>query len=84
MLLEMTRATIAYLGASLVVRRSAVRQEPKLYEAMLKGTLDAMRFFMKPENKSASMKSIARVLRLQRWRTRRTVTTPWSQPTTST
>ncbi|HEX4988193.1 MAG TPA: ABC transporter substrate-binding protein [Candidatus Binatia bacterium] len=65
-LLEMTRATIAYLGASLVVRRSAVRQEPKLYEAMLKGTLDAMRFFMKPENKSASMKSIARVLRLQR------------------
>jgi len=65
-LLEMTRATIAYLGASLVVRRSAVRQEPKHYEAMLKGTLDAMRFFMKPENKSASMKSIARVLRLQR------------------
>jgi len=65
-LLEMTRATIAYLGASLVVRRSAVRQEPKLYDAMLKGTLDAMRFFMKPENKSASMKSIARVLRLQR------------------
>jgi NitT/TauT family transport system substrate-binding protein len=65
-LLEMTRPTIAYLGASLVVRRSAVRQEPKHYEAMLKGTLDAMRFFMKPENKSASMKSIARVLRLQR------------------
>jgi NitT/TauT family transport system substrate-binding protein len=65
-LLEMTRATIAYLGASLVVRRSAVRQEPKLYEAMLKGTLDAMRFFMKPENKAASMKSIARVLRLPR------------------
>ena len=65
-LLEMARAPIAYLGASLVVRRSAVRQEPKLYESMLKGTLDAMRFFMKPENKAASMKSIARVLRLQR------------------
>ena len=65
-LLEMARAPIMYLGASLVVRRSAVRQEPKLYEAMLKGTLDAMRFFMKPENKAASMKSIARVLRLPR------------------
>jgi ABC-type nitrate/sulfonate/bicarbonate transport system substrate-binding protein len=65
-LLEMARAPIAYLGASLVVRRSAVRQEPKLYESMLKGTLDSMRFFMKPENKSASMKSIARVLRLPR------------------
>src|SRR5262249_58402300 len=65
-LLEMARAPIVYLGASLVVRRSAVRQDPKPYEAMLKGTLDAIRFFMKPENKSASMKSIARVLRLQR------------------
>jgi NitT/TauT family transport system substrate-binding protein len=65
-LLEMARAPIAYLGASLVVRRSAVRQEPKLYESMLKGTLDAMRFFMKPENKPAVMKSIARVLRLPR------------------
>lgn len=65
-LLEMARAPIAYLGASLVVRRSAVRQEPKLYESMLKGTLDAMRFFMKPENKAASTKSIARVLRLHR------------------
>ena len=65
-LLEMARAPITYLGASLVVRRIAVRQEPKLYEAMLKGTLDAMRFFMKPENKSASMKSIARVLCLPR------------------
>ena len=52
-LLEMARAPIVYLGASLVVRRSAVRQEPKLYESMLKGTLDAMRFFMKPENKPA-------------------------------
>jgi ABC-type nitrate/sulfonate/bicarbonate transport system substrate-binding protein len=65
-LLEMARAPIAYLGASLVVRKSSVRQEPKLYESMLKGTLDAMRFFMKPENKPAVMKSIARVLRLPR------------------
>ena len=48
------------------MRRSSVRQEPKLYESMLKGTLDAMRFFMKPENKPAVMKSIARVLRLPR------------------
>ena len=65
-LLEMARAPIVYLGASLVVRRSAVRSEPRLYESMLKGTLDAMRFFMKPENKPAVLKSIARVLRLPR------------------
>jgi len=65
-LLEMARAPIVYLGASLVVRRSAVRSDPKLYESMLKGTLDAMRFFMKPENKPAVLKSIGRVLRLPR------------------
>ena len=65
-LLEMARAPIVYLGASLVVRKSAVRSEPRLYESLLKGTLDAMRFFMKPENKPAVLKSIARVLRLPR------------------
>ena len=65
-LLEMPRAPIVYLGASLVARRSALRGEPRIYESMLKGTLDAMRFFMKPENKPAVLQSIARVLRLPR------------------
>src|SRR6187551_509634 len=44
-LLDLARAPISYLGTSLVARKSAVRQEPKLYESMLKGTIDAMRFF---------------------------------------
>jgi NitT/TauT family transport system substrate-binding protein len=65
-LLEMARAPIVYLGASLVARKSALRAEPRLYESMLKGTIDAMRFFMKPENKPAVLQSIARVLRLPR------------------
>jgi len=65
-LLDLSHAPISYLGASLVVRKSAVRQDPKVYEALLKGTLDAMRFFLKPENKQAVMQSIARVLRLPR------------------
>ena len=65
-LLEMPRAPISYLGASLVARKSALRNEPKLYESILKGTLDAMRFFTKPENKRAVLQSIARVLRLPR------------------
>jgi hypothetical protein len=58
-LLDLARAPISYLGTSLVARKSAVQQEPKVYESMLKGTIDAMRFFMKPENKP-------RVLRLPR------------------
>ena len=48
-LLDLAPAPISYLGTSLVARKSGVRQEPKLYESMLKGTIDAMRFFMKPE-----------------------------------
>jgi NitT/TauT family transport system substrate-binding protein len=65
-LLELGRAPISYLGTSLVARKSVVRQQPKLYEAMLKGTIDAMRFFMKPENKPAVLRTMARVLRLPR------------------
>jgi NitT/TauT family transport system substrate-binding protein len=65
-LLDLARAPISYLGTSLVARKSAVRQEPKLYESMLKGTIDAMRFFMKPENKPAVLQTMARVLRLPR------------------
>ena len=65
-LLEMPRAPIVYLGASLVARRSTLRAEPKIYESMLKGTIDSMRFFMKPENKPMVLQSIARVLRLPR------------------
>ena len=77
-LLEMARAPIVYLGASLVVRRSAVRSEPRLYESMLKGTLDAMRFFMKPENKPAVIeKHRTSFAAAPRRKTRRTVTTLW-------
>jgi len=65
-LLEMPRAPIVYLGASLVARRSTLRAEPKVYESMLKGTIDSMRFFMKPENRPMVLQSIARVLRLPR------------------
>jgi NitT/TauT family transport system substrate-binding protein len=65
-LLDLAKAPIPYLGSSLIARRATFRQEQKLYESMLQGTLDAMRFFMKPENKAAVLKSMVRVLRLPR------------------
>jgi ABC-type nitrate/sulfonate/bicarbonate transport system substrate-binding protein len=65
-LLDLAKAPIPYLGSSLIARRATFRQEQKHYEAMLQGTLDAMRFFMRPENKAAVLKSMARVLRLPR------------------
>jgi NitT/TauT family transport system substrate-binding protein len=65
-LVDMARAPISYLGTSLVTRKSAARQDPKLYEAILKGTMDALRFFTNPENKPAVLRTIARRLRLNR------------------
>ena len=65
-LLDLARAPIPYVGTSLVIKRSAVRQEPGIYEALLKGTIDSIRFFQKPENKLRSMQSIAKHLRLPR------------------
>ena len=65
-LLDLARAPIPYVGTSLVIKRSAVRQEPGIYEALLKGTIDSIRFFHKPENKLRSMQSIAKHLRLPR------------------
>ena len=65
-LVDLGRAPIAYLGSSLVTRRQFVRQEPKAIEGVIKGTLDAVRFIMKPENKTAVTQTIAKHLRLSR------------------
>jgi ABC-type nitrate/sulfonate/bicarbonate transport system substrate-binding protein len=65
-LVDLGRAPIAYLGSSLVTRRQLVRQDPKTVEGVIKGTLDAVRFIMKPENKTVVTQTIARHLRLSR------------------
>jgi NitT/TauT family transport system substrate-binding protein len=66
LLVDLSRAPIPYVGTSLVVRKNAAHQEAKTYDALLKGTIDALRFFQKPENKAAVMKTMARNLRLNR------------------
>lgn len=65
-LLDLTRAPIPYVGTSLVIKRSNLRQEPRIYDALLKGTIDAIRYFQKPENKLGAMQTIAKHLRLPR------------------
>jgi len=65
-LLELNRAPIPYVGASLVVNKSTAHRNAPIYEAMLKGTLDALRFFQKPGNKPTILKIIAKNLRLSR------------------
>ena len=66
LLVDLSRAPIPYVGSSLVVRKAAAHQEPKIYDGLLKGTIDALRFFQKPENKPTVLKTMAKHLRLNR------------------
>ncbi|MBI4528968.1 MAG: ABC transporter substrate-binding protein [Deltaproteobacteria bacterium] len=63
---DLGRAPISYLGPSLSTRRQFVRQDPKPIEGIIKGTLDAVRYVRKPENKPVVTKTIMRHLRLSR------------------
>jgi len=65
-LVDLGRAPIPYLGSSLVTRRQLARQDPKAIEGIIKGTLDAIRLVMKPENKTVVIQTIMRQLRLSR------------------
>ena len=66
LLVDLSRAPIPYVGSSLVVKKNIAHQEPRTYEGLLKGTIDALRFFQKPENKPAVLKTMAKHLRLNR------------------
>jgi NitT/TauT family transport system substrate-binding protein len=66
LMVDLSRAPIPYVGSSLVVRKSAAHQDAKTYEALLKGTIDSLRFFQKPENKPVILRVMAKHLRLNR------------------
>ena len=63
---DLSRAPIPYVGSSLVVKKNVAHQEARTYEALLKGTIDSLRFFQKPENKPHVLKTMAKHLRLNR------------------
>ena len=65
-LVDLGRAPIPYLGTSLVTRRLNVGQDPKAVEGVIKGTLDAVRFVLNPENRAVVVKTLMRRLRLSR------------------
>lgn len=66
LMVDLSRAPIPYVGSSLVVRKAAAHQDPKTYDELLKGTIDSLRFFQKPENKPMVLKTMAKYLRLTR------------------
>ena len=55
---DLSRAPIPYVGSSLAVKKATAHQEPKIYDALLKGTIDALRFFQKPENKPVVLRTM--------------------------
>ena len=65
-MVDLGRAPIPYMGSSLVTLRQFVRHDPKAIEGIIKGTLDAVRFISKPENKTAVTQTLVRHLRLNR------------------
>ncbi|TAK08626.1 ABC transporter substrate-binding protein [bacterium] len=65
-LVDLGRSPISYLGTSLVTRRFFMRQNPKAVEGVIRGTLGAIRFIRKPENKPAVIRTMMRQLRLNR------------------
>jgi NitT/TauT family transport system substrate-binding protein len=65
-LVDLGRAPISYLGTSLVTRRVNIRQDGKGVEALIKGTLDGVRFVLKPENRPVVVRTLMRRLRLSR------------------
>lgn len=65
-LVDLGRAPIPYLGSSLVTRSQLVRQDPKAIEGVIKGTLDAVRFIARPENKPVVIQTMIKHLRLSR------------------
>jgi NitT/TauT family transport system substrate-binding protein len=65
-LVDLGRAPISYLGTSLVTRRINIRQDAKGIEALIKGTLDGVRFVLKAENRPVVVKTLMRRLRLSR------------------
>src|SRR5262249_24266317 len=66
LIVDLSHAPIPYVGSSLVVRKTAAHQDAKTYEALLKGTIDSLRFFQKLENKPVILRVMARHLRLNR------------------
>ncbi len=63
-LLDLSKAPIPYQGLGLAARRSYLRQNPHIVDAVLKGTLEAVGFIQNPANREVVLKSLAKNLRL--------------------
>jgi len=63
-LLDIGKASIPYQGLALAARRSYLRQNPQLADAVLKGVLESVAYIQNPARKEQAVKSLVKNLRL--------------------
>ena len=63
-LLDIGKAPIPYQGLALAARRSYLKQNPQIVDAILRGALESVAFIQNPANREVSVKSLAKNLRL--------------------
>lgn len=63
-LLDIGKAPIPYQGLALAARRSYLKQNPQVADAVLRGALEAVAFIQNPANREVSVKSLVKNLRL--------------------
>jgi ABC-type nitrate/sulfonate/bicarbonate transport system substrate-binding protein len=63
-LLDIGRAPIPYQGLSLVARRSYLKQNPRIIDAILSGLVESVAFIQNPAHREVALKSLVKNLRL--------------------
>lgn len=64
-LLDIGRAPIPYQGLALVARRSYLKRNPEIADAVLRGALESVLFVQNPSHKRVVLDSLAKHLRLK-------------------
>jgi NitT/TauT family transport system substrate-binding protein len=64
-LLDLGKAPIPYQGLAVATRRSYIRQNPQIIDALMRGFVESVAFIQKPQNKEAVVKSLMKNLRLK-------------------
>ena len=64
-LLDLGKAPIPYQGLAAATRRSYIRQNPQIIDALMRGFVETVAFIHKPENKELVVKSLMKNLRLK-------------------
>jgi len=68
LLLDMAKAPIPYQGLAPATRRSYLRQNPQIIDALMRGFVESIAYIQQPANKEIVLKSLMKSLRLKNLR----------------